>query len=265
MRIAFIGCGAAGRPLGRAWAEAGHEIGAVVCRTRGREAVEEMGYGDTQANPRDADVVVFATPDDVLSVVAGRYALGGEQVAVHLSGAHPSTVLAPTGARTASVHPLRAFADFESSLAALPDTWFFVEGDPVAERLAGDLGGHVARIDTESKVLYHAGAAIASNYVVALIAQAQALFGRAGVGADDAAAALVSLARSAVDNVDAVGLPLALTGPIARGDVDLVRRHLEALEGESRDLYRALLRATLPIARAKGGLPADAERELDEL
>jgi len=221
-----------------------------------------LGQGTPSGSLDDAGVVVFATPDDTLAEAAAAHPLRTDQVALHLSGAHPSTVLEPTGAKTASLHPLRAFADVEGALAALPQTWFFVEGDPVAEQLAEDLGGHVARISSRAKLRYHAGATIASNYLVTLLSTARDLFVDAGVEPDAALAALVALARGAVDNVGSVGLPQALTGPAARGDEELVRRHVDALSGETRDLYLALLGATIPIARAKGSLGGDAEKAL---
>ena len=267
MRIAFVGCGAAGRPLGVAWRKKGHAIGAVHARTSAAEAVRVLGDGVPDGPLDDADVVVFATPDDTLADAARRHPLARGQVALHLSGAHPSTILAPTGARTASLHPLCPFADLEQSLATLPDTYFFVEGDAVetAERLARDLGPHVSRIATEKKVLYHAGAAIASNYVVTLLGLARELLTQAGVDEEHALGALVRLARGAVDNVGRVGVARGLTGPAARGDVELIARHVEALPDPMRTLYLELLSATLPIARAKGDLSADAEAALRRL
>ncbi|MHC4134938.1 MAG: Rossmann-like and DUF2520 domain-containing protein [Planctomycetota bacterium] len=264
MRIAFVGCGAAGRPLGVAWRRNGHAIGAVHARTSAAEAVRVLGAGVPNGPVDDADVVVFATPDDALAEVARRHILAPAQVALHLSGAHPSTILAPTGARTASLHPLCPFADLEPSLAALPDSYFFVEGDAVetAERLARDLGPHVSRIATQDKVLYHAGAAIASNYVVTLLGLARELLTQAGVDEEHALGALVRLARGAVDNVSHVGVARGLTGPAARGDVELIARHVEALPDPTRALYLKLLEATLPIARAKGGLSDKAEAAL---
>ena len=257
MKIAFVGCGAAGRPLGKAWMSAGHSIGAVICRSSGRDAVLAMGAGLVDGDLGDADVVVFATPDDAIAAAAEAHPLRADQLALHLSGAHPSTILEPTGARVASLHPLCAFTDVTSSLAKLPETFFFVEGDPQAEALARDLGDRVARIDTDRKLLYHAGAAIACNSTVTLLAIARELFVQAGVDADQALAALVQLTRGAVDNVGRAGPVDALTGPVARGDVELVRRHLDALQGERRELYLRLLAATLPLADAKGGAGAD--------
>jgi predicted short-subunit dehydrogenase-like oxidoreductase (DUF2520 family) len=262
MKIAFIGCGAAGRPLALRWIEAGHAIGAVICRTTTDEVVALLGQGEPGGNPQDADAVVFATPDDALKDVAARHALRPDQLALHLSGAHPSTVLAPTGARTASLHPLRAFA---SERISLEGTFLFVEGDPQVEELATDLGGEVVRVDTQGKLLYHAGAVVASNYVVTLLQVARDLLVRAGVEPALALAALSKLAAGAVDNVAGVGLPQALTGPAARGDAELIRRHVEALDPATRRLYAALLEATLPIARAKGGLSAEAETQLRDL
>lgn len=264
MRIAFVGCGAAGRALAVAWRRKGHAIGAVHARTSAAAAVKAIGAGVPDGPLDDADVVVFGTPDDAIAEAAKRHRLKPKQVALHLSGAHPSTLLAPTGARTASLHPLCAFADLEAALAALPRAFCFVEGEAcdVAEKLARDLTPHVARLETGKKILYHAGAAIASNYTVTLLALARDLFVEAGVREGTALEALVELVRGSLDNVAKVGIPKGLTGPAARGDVDLVRRHVEALDPATRTLYLALLEATLPIARAKGGLSAEAESAL---
>jgi len=267
MKIAFVGCGAAGRPLGIAWKRAGHSLGAVVCRRSAADAVRAMGGGGAGGDLGEADVVVFATPDDALESVARAHRLRADQVAIHLSGAHPSTLLAPTGARTAGLHPLRAFAQLEASLRGLPGTFCFVEGAAVevAERLARDSGCVPVRIETGRKLLYHAGATVASNYLITLLDWGARLLARAGVPRERGEEALLALMRGALDNAQALGAPRALTGPAARGDAALVEKHLEALEGEERALYRALLGATLSLAKGKGALGAAAERALRKL
>ncbi len=264
MRIAFVGCGAAGRALAVAWQRKGHAIGAIHARRSAAEAVRVIGAGVPDGPLGDADAVVFATPDDAIAAVAAKHRLAARQVALHLSGAHPSTLLDPTGARTASLHPLCAFADLETALAALPRAFCFVEGEAadVAEKLARDLTPRVARLETGKKILYHAGAAIASNYTVTLLAIARDLFAEAGVREGTALEALLELVRGSLDSVAKVGIPKGLTGPAARGDVELVLRHVEALEGPVRGLYLALLEATLPVARAKGALTPEAEAAL---
>ena len=267
MRIGFVGCGAAGRPLGVAWRRKGHAIGGVRCRRTSAEAVRVLGAGVPDGSLEDADVVVFATPDDALESAAREHALRPEQVALHLSGAHPSTVLAPTGARTAGLHPLCAFADLETALATLPRAFVFVEGDAVetAERLARDLGGRVSRIATKDKLLYHAGAAIAANYSVTLLSAARDLFRKAGVEEGLALEALLQLMRSALDGVARAGIPKGLTGPAARGDVSLVASQAVALPEDLRRLDLVLLDATIPFARAKGALSPEAEAALRRL
>lgn len=259
MKIAFVGCGAAGRALARLWLRAGHDIGAIQNRTTSAAAVEAIGAGVADGSLDDADVVVFAAPDDALSKSAGNTALRPDQVAIHLSGAHPSTVLQPTGARVGSLHPLRAFASLDVEMAG---TWCFVEGDPVAEHLARDLGGEVARIETDRKMLYHAGAAIASNYLVTLFDWARRCFGGAGVEAD---AAILALMKGSLANVAEKGASDGLTGPIARGDLDVVQGHLAALPDAEKPLYCALLEATIPLGLAKGTLDAKTAKKLKDL
>ena len=176
MKIAFIGCGAAGRALARLWLKAGHEIGAVHAQTHAAEAVAAIGAGVADGPLDAADVVVFGAPDDALAEIAASTRLRPEQVALHLSGAHPSSLLLPTGARPAGLHPLCAFASLDVDMTG---KWCFVEGAAVevAEELARDLGARVGRIETEGKTAYHAAAAIASNYLVTLFEWAHRTMG----------------------------------------------------------------------------------------
>ena len=264
MKIAFVGAGAAGRALARLWLRAGHEIGAVRTRAHSAEAVAAIGAGTADGPLEDAAVVVFATPDDALAEVAAACALRADQVALLLSGAHPSTLLAATGARTAGLHPLCAFASLDVDMTG---KWCFVEGAAidVAESLATDLGARVGRIDTEGKTLYHAAAAIASNYLVTLFDWSARLMGEAGVAGEQGEAALLALMGGSLQNVRRHGVPMALTGPIARGDVTVVRHHLDALPEAQKPLYKALLAATIPVALAKGTLSEIAARELRDL
>ena len=264
MRIGFVGCGAAGRALAVAWHRAGHEIGSIVTRNSSNEVVASIGVGVADGPFDDADVVIFATPDDTLAGVAAHHRLTSSQVALHLSASHPSTILEPTGAKTAGLHPLRAFADLETAVASLPGTYFFVEGEAAdtAEQLARDIGGIPSRIATEKKMLYHAGATLAANYTVALVARACRLFGEAGVEKATAQAALLRLARGALDNVEKSGLARGLTGPVTRGEARLVEQHLLAVDAETRALLARLIEATIPLAEEKGTLSPEAAAAL---
>jgi predicted short-subunit dehydrogenase-like oxidoreductase (DUF2520 family) len=168
-----------------------------------------------------------------------------------------------------SLHPLQAFADVETALATLPNSFFFLEGDDeavdVLRSLVISLEGRPVRIDSASKVLYHAAATAASNYLVTLLDYATGLMVKAGVPPDVALPALLPLVQGTVRNLDAVGLPDALTGPIARGDVGTVRAHLDALRRAPGDLVRvyvALARKTVEVALRKGRIEKEAADQI---
>jgi predicted short-subunit dehydrogenase-like oxidoreductase (DUF2520 family) len=102
---------------------------------------------------------------------------------------------------------------------------------------------------------------MASNYAVTLMGQSAALLAHCGLAGPDAVRALLPLLAGTMENLAALGLPQALTGPLSRGDAGTIARHLALLDAVAPDvagLYRCLGRATLPFALAKD--PAAAER-----
>jgi predicted short-subunit dehydrogenase-like oxidoreductase (DUF2520 family) len=130
------------------------------------------------------------------------------------------------------------------------------------------MGGRPFRIATEAKPLYHAAAVMACNYVVALEDVAVEMAAEAGLPRERALEALLPLVRGTVENLAQVGLPDALTGPIARGDVETVQRHLEALGPlgpAPNQIYRVLGRAALRVARARGGISAERAARITEM
>src|SRR5690606_8021447 len=144
----------------------------------------------------------------------------------------------------------------------LAEAGFALAGQPgalaVGRRLVRALGGRPFVIPPTLRPLYHAAATYASNYLVALIAVAARLMQSAGVDQEDALPAMLHLVRGTLDNLEQLGPAAALTGPIARGDVDTVRLHLARLSDEDRALYCALGRETVRLARAAGLDPGRA-------
>ena len=117
----------------------------------------------------------------------------------------------------------------------------------------------------ENRALYHAALCVMSNYLVALADLGIGLLAHAGMDRAEAVAAVEPLIRGTVENIGSVGVPNALTGPIARGDVATVTGHLRALDTvdkKTRDVYRALGVYTVDVARRKGRLKARQAREL---
>ena len=221
----------------------------------------------------DVQVVLLAVPDDAVSGVAGDLAASGQvrpgHVVLHLSGVLDRAALQPlahTGAALGSLHPLQTFTHPESAPDRLRGAVAAVEGDTravdTAERLARAVGMVPVRVASEAKARYHAGAVFASNYVVALAEVARQVFEEAGVPPESAWRGLQGLLRGTFESLEA-GLPEdALTGPVSRGDAATVRRHLSLLTGEQAELYRALGRVALRLAKLDPARKVELERAL---
>lgn len=275
--MAVVGAGRVGSALARALARAGWPVVAVACRTAAsaRRAARFTGAPAMEAGDAAAlgRLVLVAVPDDQVAVAAREIAPRVQRGAVvaHTSGVLSSDALAPVrrrGARAASLHPLMTMPSPSAGAAALPGTHFFHEGDrgtgPVLRAMAKALGGIPVSVSRRGKALYHAGAVLACNDLVALLDAAFGLFGLAGVPAPRARAALAPLVRRTVENVLALGPARALTGPVARGDAGTVARHLAALRGRPREIYLSLGRATLDLARIPRSRRAALARLLED-
>jgi len=278
-RFAIVGAGKVGCALASLLSKAGYEFAGAASRSiaSARRACELAGGDRTMTNPADftraSDLVFLTTPDDAIAEVCAQIAaaegFAEGAVVAHCSGALPSTILQPAracGAHVGSMHPLQSFATVEQALDLLPGSFCCIEGDAGAARVlaaaAHAMGARVMQIATDSKALYHAAAVTACNFLVALQSAALKMGEAAGLAREDALAALLPLVRGTVSNIETVGIPACLTGPIARGDVETMRRHLGALGRALPDLlplYRSLALETVEVALAKGALsPADA-------
>ena len=188
---------------------------------------------------------------------------------VHCAGVYDASILAPARdrkARVAALHPLQTFASAEAAVRAMKGTCFTFDGDPeaapVAEKIVDALGGRMVRIAPESRPLYHAASCVLSNYMVAVADLGLIMLELSGMDKAEAARAARPLLRGTLENIEKMGIPAALTGPISRGDVETVTRHLAALARlprEIRRLYCALGLYTVRVAQRKGALKsADA-------
>ena len=128
-----------------------------------------------------------------------------------------------------------------------------------------DLDGILVEVNDNDKVLYHAAACVASNYFVATYHYAENLMEKAGIAEGQARQALLPLVKGTLKNIEALGLIGALTGPIARGDIGTVKKHLQILEEkipENDELYKALGKYTTDVAREKGTIDRQKQIEL---
>jgi predicted short-subunit dehydrogenase-like oxidoreductase (DUF2520 family) len=226
----------------------------------------------------ESDVVVISVRDARIPEIAQRLVdekrLRPDQVVLHTSGNRPAaemlSAVKPHVKGVGTLHPLIAVTDAPGTLENLRGASFGVEGDEPARRLALRLvrlmGGLPLPLAAENMALYHGAAVMASNYVVALADIARSMLVAAGVPEVDALPALLPLMTSAIRNVAEVGLPSAMTGPVVRGDVVSIERHIAALEAkapETLDLYRRLGREVLRIARRR--VPDLDDRAVEEM
>ncbi len=229
-------------------------------------------YVNSQAVADEADLVFVTTPDDVIAqVVAETHWRAGQSV-VHCNGAASIDILEPArgaGAQVGGFHPLQTLASVAQAIKNLPGSTFALEAEePLLTALKGmaeALEGHWVELKAGDKVLYHAAAVFACNYLVTLVKLATDLWQLFGVPAPEATRALIPLLQGTINNIDQVGLPGCLTGPIARGDLGTISKHLAALKDGAPKLlsaYRELGLQTIPIALAKGRID---ERRADEL
>ncbi len=278
-KIAVIGPGRVGSAIARLLKERGFPIAAVAggAPESVRKAVEFIGAGKAArslAAAAHAGDVVFLTPPDrqikpVCDAVAAAKGFRRGSVVFHCSGAHDASLLDSARAckaRVAVLHPLQSFAGRDQALRRMKGAFFTFDGDeaaqPAAEQIVEALGGVLIPFRPKNRALYHAASCVLSNYLVALADLSVILMQLSGLPERDAARALLPLLRGTVENIDTLGLPHALTGPIARGDVETVQRHIEALRPlprEIRRLYSQLGLYTVRIAQRKGALkPHDA-------
>jgi len=280
--IAIIGCGTVGTAMGKLLARAGYPITGVATRsldTAGRAAkmIGAERFSDCPWDvSRGALVVFVTTPDDAIEstckAVVEHQGFDKHAVVIHCSGALSSAVLSSARrceARVASLHPLQSFASVDQAEKLVPGSFCAIEGDktalPVARQLVQDVGGVLMEITPEAKPLYHAAAVAASNYLVTLMDLALKLDRGAGIPSDGSFRALLPLIKGTLNNIGAKGIPAALTGPVARGDVDTVTAHLRAIEERAPEclmIYKTLGLYTVDLARDKGTCSKKAAEKL---
>jgi predicted short-subunit dehydrogenase-like oxidoreductase (DUF2520 family) len=149
-----------------------------------------------------------------------------------------------------------------------------VEADPearvIARELVTALGGRELALpkwspDKDSAALYHAGAVAVSNYFVALVDYGLMFYQALGAEKHEALKAVLPLIRGTLHNIETLGIPDALTGPIMRGDAQTVRDHLHAMQMRTPELvslYKVLARQTVSVARDRGSINQEVAREL---
>jgi predicted short-subunit dehydrogenase-like oxidoreductase (DUF2520 family) len=271
-RFFIVGAGKVGGALGLLLKRSGLRITGVVDKDkeRGLKLGKKLGADDFSGRWNDigesSDVIIISVPDDVVSdvvekMVNGKVIQPGTFVC-HTSGVHTSRVLEPARERGGilfSIHPLVSITDSEGLLEVIEETFFVLEGDPegieMGAQIVERLGANYFTVLPDKKPLYHAAASILSNYMTTLFGISSEILSDIGIDPDDIHEGLCTLLGSTFLNLAKSDPVDALTGPVARGDLETIKLHMEALENydiELKKLYAEIGKFTLRIAEAKG-------------
>jgi len=281
IKTGFIGAGTTGTALAVRLSQKRCPVVAVSSRTLSSaqklaRLVSKCQVCHTAQEVADAAELVFiTTPDDAIAQVCSEVHWHEGQSLVHCSGAHSVDILESAGklgAAVGSFHPLQTFADVDQAIENLSGSTFALEAEePLLSTLKEFtllLNGNWVELKPGDKVLYHAAAVFACNYLVTLFKLALDLWLDFGVSSKEATRALLPLLAGTINNIDTIGLPDCLTGPVARGDLGTIERHLSALETRSPSLlttYKELGLQSIPIALAKGKVNEQKAEEMKAL
>lgn len=245
----ILGAGSAGRALAD-----GLRAGGAQVRLWNRSPAPGLDRaGPLPVDLDHCDVALLCVSDPAIGALADQIARAPRRppVALHCAGRFGAEVLAPLAAKgveTGSLHPLQSL---RGGAGPLRGAWCAVEGSPAAvacaERLVTTFGGRPVQLPRGEKAAYHAAAVLSANFLVTLGAGGVALLEALGIEAETARAMLAPLLRGTLDHFTQRAPRDALTGPLARRDVDAIGAHLAAIARHAPDflpVYAALTRAT---------------------
>src|SRR5436190_970131 len=276
-QIAIVGAGRLGGALSLALTEARYRVSEVISRDtpssqkRARDiAMKTRSFTTTLKTANlNSDLIWFCVPDREITSAARALTRSAEwkgKVVFHSSGALASdelNLLRRRGAVVASVHPMMTFV--RGSVPSLKGVAFALEGDAkgirLARKITRDLGGDAFSISKTSKLAYHAWGGFSSPLLVALLVTAEQVARTAGLSSTQARKIMMPIVRQTLANYNVLGTAGALRGPIVRGTVSIVRKHVRTLRKTPRakGVYVALARAALQY------LPSRNRKELGKL
>ncbi len=281
--VTVIGLGALGTALVRTLHECGFNVKSIFNRTslKAQVLADELTIplsGSFPSGTDDLGDIIFLTVTDsaIKEVAMKLHKLSGDfsnKTVVHCSGNEPSELLSclsDIGASTAAFHPLQSFTR-SSGPANFRNIYFSIEGDSKAKKNLNELCNNIdskwLEVSVKEKSYIHTAAVVASNYLVTLTDASTRIGELGNLKEKDLRQALLPLMQTTLQNIADLNSPEALSGPIARGDVQTVEKHLELLKADHElfNLYKMLGRQTLKIAEKKGSLDAPAVASLRSL
>lgn len=273
MKIGIIGAGKVGTSIGYMMKEKGLDVASVSDKFKSQldNAKSYLGGSllythDNMDTVNSSDVIAITTQDRAITEVAVEIYEKSERLDgklfFHTSGAHPASILSMLelkGAFLGSFHPLQTFPDIKSAIRVIPETYIFIDGSeeaiPVLTEIGKKIGFDVVRIEGKNKVLYHLSAVYVCNLLCALLYAGQDIMNRAGVELKP----FFPIIKATLENIEAKGPLLSLTGPVIRGDAETVMSHLEAIDNLElhKSVYKALSSVALEMVKQRDVLDSE--------
>lgn len=255
MKIGFIGPGKVGISLARYFNFKNIDVSGFYGRNT--ESLKEAAsltnlriFLDLEEFIKENNVIIITTPDDVISEInnqISKYNLIGKTVC-HTSGSIPSDILSSaenSGASIYSIHPMFAFSNKFTDLELLNNIYFSVEGKNIDKnsdiiKLMDNLGNKYFTRNSDSSAKYHLASVIVSNLALSLFNVGTSYLTELGLSENEAFEALLPLINGNINNIKNKGYRESLTGPISRGDISPIKKHLSVLKDEDIEIYKTL-------------------------
>jgi predicted short-subunit dehydrogenase-like oxidoreductase (DUF2520 family) len=281
LRVGFIGAGRLGTALAWSLAERGLQVIAVASMVPAdAEILAAPIVGcSVAANGQDVvdacDLVFVTTPDAAIETTAAQVRWRRGMAAVHCSGVTEVAALdsaAGDGAATGGFHPMQTFGDPAAAVRSLPGCTITIEAqEPLNSTLvaiAERLECRVNRLPPGMRGRYHAAAGYTSQFINALFAEASTIWQSWGASEEDAARALLPLARGTLASIESAGIAAGMPGPVSRGEVGSIEKHVAALAPLGPDVmefYRVVCERTIPLGMQCGAIDAGTAARLREI
>ncbi|SHE46242.1 Predicted oxidoreductase, contains short-chain dehydrogenase (SDR) and DUF2520 domains [Thermoanaerobacter uzonensis DSM 18761] len=280
MKIGFVGAGIVGTSLAFLLSQNGINISGFLSRSlesakKSAEFTQSSVFSSYEEVITNSDVIIISTNDNSIPEVVNNLSqykeMLKEKTFAHLSGALNLEVLNPLKYENNFImvlHPIQTCPSVSSALELLPKSYFTLEGDEkaveIGKEIVNKISGKYIVLNNIVRPLYHAACVVASNYLVALSKFSLILLKKSGFPFENYPDALIPLMEGTLKNIKEKGTTDALTGPIARGDVNTVKLHLENIKDPSlEELYKSLGKLTLGIAYEKGSFNNEKYFELE--
>ena len=279
--VGFIGSGRIAKALALALAPKGYSVPIVASRSS--DSAKHLAGLIQGCKPTDrfqdvadiCDIVFITTPDDHIAEVESQINWRIGVIVAHCSGAETSHILShakTNGANVASFHPMQTFSGYPDEHEKLSNVAFALDGDKQATdtlaELAYALGGWPVFINPELRSLYHISGFLACGAISTLLSKSIDLWKLMGYSTQDGLRVLLPILHNTVGNIEHYGPAKSLTGPVSRGDITTVSKHIEALSNNAPallGLYRQLSINAASLSKQLGGIDDKQESALLEV